>query len=137
MTTTIETTIEAQLTALQAQMDLLMQANKRPHSPTKRLEEIRRNYREQYFGSWEEMRKGETQYGPSGKSYSDYDTIMQIISKTSGLLFKYSRGQASRSASLSELVKTDEDMKDYEVICEAACKSLMDGIKHFSAAKAD
>ena len=42
MTTTIETTIEAQLTALQAQMDLLMQANKRPHSPTKRLEEIRR-----------------------------------------------------------------------------------------------
>ena len=81
------------------------------------------------------MRDGKTQYGPSGKSYSDYDTIMQIISKTSGLLFKYSRGQASRSASLSELVKTDEDIKDYEVICEAACKSLMDGIKHFSAAK--
>ena len=125
MTTTIETTLAAQIAALQAQMDLLMQANKRPH------------YREQYFGSWEEMRKGETQYGPSGKSYSDYDTIMQIISKTSGLLFKYSRGQASRSASLSELVKTDEDMKDYEVICEAACKSLMNGIKHFSAAKAD
>ena len=64
MTTTIETTIEAQLTALQAQMDLLMQTYKRPLSPVKQMEKIRRNYREQYFGSWEEMRDGETQYGP-------------------------------------------------------------------------
>ena len=49
MTTTIETTLAAQIAALQAQMDLLMQANKRPHSPAKRLEEIRRNYYADYI----------------------------------------------------------------------------------------
>lgn len=95
MEQTREQTLEAQVAALQAQVTMLMQG--RTVSPATRLRNIRHECREKYFGSFREMRDGETQYGPNGKTYSDYDAIMTIVQKMSDLLFKYSYGMAARS----------------------------------------
>ena len=93
-------------------------------SPNRRLQDIRRKCREKYFGSWHQVCQGETAYGPSGKSYSDYAVIEMIVTKLTGMLFKYSIGKANGSVSIMGIVNTNEDAEKYEKICEAVCMDL-------------
>jgi len=97
-------------------------------SPAIAMKNIRQEYRDQYFGTWQEMRDGETTFGPNGKSYSDYSVITDIIMKSTGLLFKYSYGKANGKTQLQSLVNTQEDMKCYRDICQMVCKDLREKI---------
>lgn len=124
VTTTESVTLEEQVAALQAQLNFLMSNSGRTTSPARRLQNIRNECRSKYFGTWKEMWNGEPQFGPTGKKYSDYDAIMQIVNKATGLLFKYSRGKANGSVLISNLVKSEEDAGDYEAICNMVCQSL-------------
>ena len=62
MTETTTMTLEEQIAVLQAQIAFLM--GNRTKTPAKRLEEIRRECRTKYFGTWEDVDKGNTDYGP-------------------------------------------------------------------------
>ena len=133
MTATLkEMTLEEQVAALQAQINFLMGMQGRAISPARRLQNIRNECRSRYFGTWKEMRDGETEYGPSGKKYSDYDAIMEIVNKTAGLLFKYSRGKANDSVIISGLVQSEDDVKEYEAVCDAVCLNLRKQIDEYS-----
>lgn len=117
-------TLEEQVAALQSQLNFLMSNSGKATSPARRLQGIRNECRSKYFGTWKEMKDGEIQFGPAGKMYSDYDAIMQIVNKATGLLFKYSRGKANGAVLISGLVKSEGDAKDYEAICHMVCQSL-------------
>lgn len=97
-------------------------------SPASELQLIRKECREKYFGTWKQMQNGETSYGPSNKKYSDYDTILNLIAKATGLLFKYSCGKSMNSSPITSMVRTEEDRKKYREICDMFCKSLLDMI---------
>lgn len=97
-------------------------------APSNKLQKIRKECREKYFGSFYDIRDGNTLYGPKGKSYSDYSLIEEIITKTSGLIFKYSYGKSASSVVITNLVKTDEDVNRYKNICESVCKELREKI---------
>lgn len=128
MTQTNETTLEAQIAALQAQIQLLMNGKIKTTSPMRRLQDIRRVCREKHFGSWNDMREGRIQYGPESKNYSDYSTIMDIITRETGLLFKYSRGKSNGNTMITSLIRNEDDLKDYEAICESVCSDLKEKI---------
>lgn len=123
-------TLEEQVATLQAQIELLKQG--RTASMASRLEKIRRNCRERYFGTREEIIKGQVKFGPKGKSYSDYEALMEIVSKASGLLYKYSRGKGNKSAAITNLVETEQDVMDYEAICNEVCKGLLKWIDEWT-----
>ena len=91
-------TLEEQVAALQAQINLLMTG--RTIAPSRRLESIRQKCRAKYFGTRNEFREGKGQFGPNGKGYSDYSAITEIINKTTVILFKYSTGKARKAARL-------------------------------------
>ncbi|MCI8506851.1 MAG: hypothetical protein HFI67_11760 [Lachnospiraceae bacterium] len=97
-------------------------------SPATAMKNIRQEYRDQYFGTWQEIRDGETTFGPNGKSYSDYSVITDIIMKSTGLLFKYSYEKANGKTQLQSLVNTQEDMECYRDICQMVCKDLREKI---------
>lgn len=128
MTQTNETTLEAQVAALQAQIQLLMNGQIKATSPMRRLQDVRRICREKHFGSWNDMREGKMQYGPESKNYSDYSTIMDIITRETGLLFKYSRGKSNGSTVITSLIRSEDDIKEYESICESVCMDLKEKI---------
>lgn len=122
LTTTM--TLEEQIAALQAQINFMYNNQTRGVSPARRLQEVRRVCREKYFGSWDDMRDERVQYGPNGKTFQDYDAIMDIIRKEAGLLYKYSRGKAMSGTTITTLVQNEEDLKEYEEICEMICQEL-------------
>lgn len=128
MKQTQETTLEAQISALQEQIQLLTNGQVKTMSLTRRLQEVRRICREKYFGSWQDMRDGKMQYGPETKEYSDYNAIMSIITVEAGLLFKYSRGKSNGSTTITNLIRSEDDLKVYESICERICKDLKEKI---------
>lgn len=121
-------TFEEQIAALQAQIDFMRSNQTRGVSPARRLQEVRKACREKHFGTWNEMRNGETQYGPDGKTFQDYDAVMDILRREATLLFKYSRGFASSKATIVTLVKSEEDLKEYENICDGICRDLKEKI---------
>lgn len=128
-------TLEAQIEELQAQINYLKNGGITV-SPSQRLQRIRKECRERYFGTWDEMRNGEIQYGPSGKTWSDYGAIEEIITKTTGLLFKYSYGKPSSAAQITALLKTEEDEQRYKGICEEICQNLREQVdQYFSQAE--
>ena len=116
-------TLEEQVAALQAQINLLMKG--RTIAPSRRLESIRQKCRAKYFGTRNEFREGKVQFGPNGKGYSDYSAITEIINKTTGILFKYSKGKSAESCAIVTLMESEEDARAYEAICEKVCKSLL------------
>ncbi len=123
-------TLEKQVAELQAQIELLKQG--RTVSTASRLEKIRRDCRDRYFGTREEIIKGQVKFGPKSKSYSDYAALMEIVNKTSGLLYKYSRGKGSKSAAVTNLVETEQDIREYEVICDEVCRGLLKWIDEWT-----
>ena len=131
MTQTKEQELQTQIATLQAQIDYLKNGGI-TLTPARRLRNIRHECREKYFGSWNAMREGETQYGPGGKTYSDYDAIMTIVQKMSDLLFKYSYGKAAGKIVITRLLATEADEQRYKEICERVCKCLRDGIDEYS-----
>lgn len=92
-------------------------------SPARRLQQIRQDYRDKYFGTWDELKNGQVTYGPNGKTYSDYSAITEIINKSTGLIFKYSRGKTG-TGEVYKLVSTAKDLDDYEQICDVVCRDL-------------
>lgn len=124
MGTTTTMTLEEQIAALQAQINFMYNNQTRGVSPARRLQEVRRICRKKYFGSWEDEKGEWVHYGPEGKNYQDYDAIMDIIRKEAGLLYKYSRGKAMSGATITSLVQNEEDLKEYEGICEMICQEL-------------
>lgn len=131
LTTTM--TLEEKIAALQAQINFMYNNQTRGVSPARRLQEVRRVCRERHFGSWDDMKGGKVQYGPSGKTFQDYDAIMDIIRKEAGLLYKYSRGKAMSGTTITTLVQNEEDLKEYEEICEMICRELKAKIVQKSA----
>ncbi len=131
MKTSETVALEAQIAALQGQINYLKSGGMAV-KPVQRLQIIRRECREKYFGTLSEMQEGKIQYGPNGKSYSDYSAIMDIISKMSGLLFKYSYGKASGSVQIASLLASAEDEARYKEICDKVCKGLKNGILAYS-----
>lgn len=123
--------LEEQIAALQAQIDLIKNGGA-GKSLSKQLQQVRLECREKYFGSWDEMREGQVQYGPAGKMYSDYSAIMEIVNKATGLLFKYSRGKSSGRAIISGLIETKEDLEEYREICEKVCEELRNGVDKYT-----
>ena len=112
MTQTNETTLEAQIATLQAQIQLLMNGQIKTKSPARRLQDVRRICREKHFGSWKDMQDGKIQYGPESKRYSDYDAIMDIVTRETGLLFKYSRGKSNGDVAITSIIMDENDLKD-------------------------
>lgn len=121
--------LENEIAELKAQISILKPTSV---SPTTAMREIRQKYREQYFGTWEEMRTGHTAFGPNGKSHSDYSAITDIITKTTGILFKYSYGKANGEVQIQSLISTKDDLKRYDKTCKEVCKSLREQIDHIN-----
>ena len=121
-------TLEAQIASLQAQIDFMRNNQTRSVSPARRLQEVRKVCREKYFGTWAQMFEGEADYGPDGKGRSDYRTIMEILTKESAMLYKYSRGKACVGETITSLIQGEEDLKEYENICDRICRNLKDEI---------
>lgn len=115
-------TLEEQIAALQSQINFLM--GNRTQTPAKRLENIRKECRTKYFGTFDDIKEGKTDYGPDGKWYSDYSAIMDIVRKSTDMLYRYSIGRPNSGAAVSSLVTSEDGMKAYEAICEAVCRSL-------------
>lgn len=130
MAETTTMTLEEQIAALQQQIDFLKNGGMSV-TPSRKMQNIRKEIREKYFGSFEEMRTGEIQYGPSGKSWSDYGAIEEIITKASGLIFKYSYGKSCNATQITNLLKTQEDEKRYREICESLCRGLRESIDKY------
>ncbi len=101
-------------------------------SPGKAMMAVRKEYRDKYFGTWDELKDGKTTFGPNGKSYSDYSAITDIIMKTTGLLFKYSYGKPNGGVQIQSLLKTAEDMEQYEGICDMVCRNLRQWMDDFT-----
>lgn len=120
-------TLEEQIKELQAQIDFLKTGGMAT-SPVKRLQAIRRACRAEYFGTEEEIVKNEVKYGPEKKKHSDYETIRDITVRTTDLIFRYSRGKAQSGALVASLIKSEEDIKDYERICKVVCRRLKETI---------
>lgn len=100
-------------------------------SPARRLQQIRQECRDKYFGTWNEIRYGEVTYGPNGKTYSDYSAIMEIINKSTGLIFKYSRGKAG-NVLITNLINSENDVKAYEQICDTVCRDLLEKFNEYT-----
>lgn len=115
-------TLEEQVAALQEQINFLMES--RTKSPAKRLENIRRECRTRYFGTFEDMKNGNADYGAEGKNYSDYSAIMDIVRKSTDMLYRYSIGRPNHGTAVSLLITSEDGMKAYEAICEDVCRSL-------------
>ena len=60
-------TLEEQVKSLQEQINFLKSGGNMV-SPNNRLQKIRQQCREKYFGTWEDMRNGSVDYGPDRKS---------------------------------------------------------------------
>lgn len=104
-------------------------------SPAIVMKNIRQECRNKHFGTWQEVMNGETTFGPNGKSYSDYSAIMDIIMKSTGLLFKYSYGKPNGGVQLQNLVNTQEDIERYRDICQMVCKDLKEKINFYTERK--
>lgn len=120
-------TLEDQIKELQAQIDFLKTGGLTT-SPVKRLQAIRRACRTVYFGTWDDMKEGKAEYGPEKKKYADYDTIRDIVARMTDLLFRYSRGLSNGGTLIANLVRSEEDMKDYERICDKVCREIKEMI---------
>lgn len=132
METTKTMTLEDQIKELQAQIDFL-KTKWVSTSTTKRLQEIRLARRAEHFGTREDIMKGKAEYGPEKKRYSDYDAIRDITVRTTDLLFRYSRGLSNGGTLITSLIQTEEDIKDYEKICDKVCRGLKEMILEESA----
>lgn len=130
MAKTEKLTLEEQVAELQEKLDFLM--DNRTTSPAKRLQNVRNMCRTKYFGTWEEIRDEQVDYGPNKKNYSDYEAIMAIVRKTSDMLFRYSIGRNNSGSPVASLITSEEGMKDYESICENVCKNLREMIDVYS-----
>lgn len=112
-------TLEEQIKSLQEQIDFLKSGGTSV-SPSKRLQHIRSQCREKHFGAWAEIRDNKVDYGPENKRYSDYDVIRDIVVRTTDLIFRYSKGKRT-GTTITTLIKSEEDYKEYENICENVC----------------
>lgn len=130
MAKTENMSLEEQVAALQAQITFLM--DNRSKTPAKRLESIRNVCRTKYFCTWDEMREGTANYGPKEKNYSDYSAIMDIVRKTSDMLFRYSIGKGNSGSPVASLITSEEGMKNYEIICENVCRNLRGMVDTYS-----
>ena len=70
---------------------------------------------------------GNVSYGPGNKTFSDYESIRDIIVKTTNFLFKYSKGTRAGTNILT-LLKSEDDFKQYENVCDMVCKDLKEKI---------
>lgn len=122
------TALEQQVAELQAQITLLTKS--KTTSLSKRLQNIRSECREKYFGTWDEIRNGKVQYGPDSKTYSDYNAILEIVKKTTDLLFRYSKGKSNSEMTVTSLIKSEKDLKEYEEVCDKVCHELKEKILH-------
>lgn len=120
-------TLEEQIKSLQEQIDFLKSGGTSV-SPSKRLQHIRSQCRERHFGSWADIRNGRVDYGPENKSYSDYDVIRDIVVRITDLIFRYSKGKRA-GTTITTLIKSEEDFKEYENICENVCCRLENELK--------
>lgn len=118
--------LEDQIKSLQEQIDLLKSGGV-VSSPKARLQAIRRDYREKYFGRFKDVQDGNVSYGPENKTFSDYESIRDIIVKTTDFLFKYSKGTRAGTNILT-LLKSEDDFKQYENVCDMVCKDLKEKI---------
>lgn len=132
MEETTTMTLEEQVAVLQEQITFLM--DNRATSPAKRLQNIRSECRTKYFGTWEEIKEGQVDYGPEKKGYSDYSAIMDIVRKTTDMLFRYSIGKSNSGSPVASLITSEEGMKEYRSVCENVCKELRDMIDVCSTA---
>lgn len=130
MESTTITTLESQIAALQAQIDFLM--GNRTQTPAKRLENIRRECRTKYFGTFDDIKEGKADYGPDGKWYSDYSAIVDIVRKSADMLYRYSTGHPNRGTAVSSLITSEDSMRAYETICEDVCKGLREKVDEYS-----
>ena len=124
-------TLEEQIAALQSQIDFLKTGGMTT-SPVKRLQAIRRACRTVYFGTWNDMKEGKAGYGPEEKKYADYNTIRDIVARMTDLLFRYSRGLSNGGTLIVKLVRSEEDIKDYERICNKVCHEIKEMISEES-----
>lgn len=127
METTKTMELEEQIKSLQEQIDFLKSGGNMV-SPNKRLQKIRSQCREKYFGTWDAMQEGMVDYGPENKTSSDYNAIRDIIVRVTDLFFRYSRGKRTGTV-ITTLIKTEDDFKDYENICESVCCELKERLK--------
>lgn len=123
-------TLEQQVAQLQAQIEFLM--DNRMKTIPKRLENIRTGCRRKYFGTWEDVREGNTDYGPEKKNHSDYGSIMEIVRKTTDMLYRYSLGRSNSGSPVSSLITSEDGMKAYEAICDNVCRNLKERINEYS-----
>lgn len=132
MTETTNMTLEQQVAQLQAQINFLL--GNRTTTPAKRLENIRKDCRTKYFGTFDDIKEGKADYGPDGKWYSDYSAIMDIVRKTTDMLYRYSLGRSNSGSAVSSLITSEDGMKAYKSICEAVCQSLREQIDQYTEA---
>lgn len=125
--------LERELAELKAYLFYLKPAG---ISPARKLQQIRSECRNRYFGSWSDMRDGRISYGPNGKNYSDYSVIEDIIRKMSGMLFKYSKGKANGSCVITGMVETKEDFQLYESLCDSVCHYMKEQIERYTKEEA-
>lgn len=121
--------LQEQIRMLQEQISYLMNGKL---TPAKRLEAVRRECREKYFGTWEEMRDGKAEYGPNEKHYQDFSTINDIVQKATTLLYKYSVGKAHSGSQINNLITTEQDFENYKAICEAFCRDLREKVDTYT-----
>lgn len=119
--------LEEQIKSLQEQINFLKSGGTSV-SPSKRLQHIRSKCRERHFGSWADIRNDRVDYGPENKAYSDYDAIRDIVVRTTDLIFRYSKGKRT-GTTITTLIKSEEDFKEYENICETVCCRLENELK--------
>lgn len=121
--------LEKQVEELKSYIFLLKPAS---ISPANAMLKIRQECRDKYLATWQTVRYGKEEFGPDKKSYSDYEAWMDIIRKETDLLFKYSRGKASRDSSITNLVSTQDDLEQYRDVCDRVCRDLREKIDQYT-----
>lgn len=135
MAETVTITLEQQVAYLQAQVEFLLGNQSRAKTPARRLEEIRTACRKKYFGTFNDVKEGNTDYGPENKWYSDYSVIADIVRRTTDMLYRYSLGRGNGGSAVASLITSEEGMKAYEAICDAVCRNLKERINEYSKRK--
>ena len=120
--------LQKQIDELRAKIELL-QSSGDSNGISKRMQKIRKQAIEKYYGDWNYFRDTDIQICPKTKTFQDMEYLRVGMERLMNIMFKHGRDIGNSQKTISAAIENESDLKEYEEIADFIVNSMVGKIK--------
>lgn len=120
--------LQKQIDELKAKIEMLQNSGCGNSIP-KKIQKIRRQAIERYYGNWNYFRNTNIQICPKTKTFQDLEYLRVGMERLMNIMYKHGRDISNSQKNISAAIESESDLEEYEEIADFIVNTMVGKIK--------